>query len=125
MYLGLACGTLGFLSMALAPSAIWFWAGLPVFALMGLFNPGLQSVMTQRVLPTEQGRLQGANTSIIGIAGMIAPGLFTASFAWSIAPGSDWHLPGAPFLIAALLTSAALIAIWRQTRSIATPPATT
>lgn len=125
MYLGLACGTLGFLSMALAPSAIWFWAGLPVFALMGLFNPGLQSVMTQRVLPTEQGRLQGANTSIIGIAGMIAPGLFTASFAWSIAPSSDWHLPGAPFLIAALLTSAALIAIWRQTRSIATPPATT
>jgi DHA1 family tetracycline resistance protein-like MFS transporter len=125
MYLGLACGTLGFLSMALAPSAIWFWAGLPVFALMGLFNPGLQSVMTQRVLPTEQGRLQGANTSIIGVAGMIAPGLFTASFARSIAPGSDWHLPGAPFLIAALLTSAALIAIWRQTRSIATPPATT
>lgn len=117
MYVGLSCGTLGFLSMALAPTAAWFWAGMPVFALMGLFNPGLQSVMTQRVAASEQGRLQGANTSIIGIAGMVAPGLFTGSFAWAI--GSGGAAPaGMPFLIAAALTLAALIAIRLLTRQM-------
>lgn len=122
MYGGLACGTVGFLWMALAPTAGWFWAGMPVFALMGLFNPGLQSVMTQRVAATEQGRLQGANTSIIGIAGLFAPALFTGSFAWSIGGGPGWHLPGAPFLIAASLTFAALVAVWRLTRTPAPVP---
>ncbi len=117
MYSGLSCGTVGFLWMALAPTAPWFWAGMPIFALMGLFNPGLQSLMTQRVMPTEQGRLQGANTSIVGIAGMIAPALFTGSFAWFIGGGSGWHLPGAPFLLAASLTFAALVVVWRQTRT--------
>ncbi|MGQ3058417.1 MAG: TCR/Tet family MFS transporter [Nevskia sp.] len=116
MYSGLSCGTVGFLWMALAPTAPWFWAGMPIFALMGLFNPGLQSLMTQRVAPTEQGRLQGANTSIVGIAGMVAPALFTGSFAFFIGRGSALHLPGAPFLLAASLTFAALIVVWRQTR---------
>ncbi|MDH4458529.1 MAG: TCR/Tet family MFS transporter [Nevskia sp.] len=123
MYSGLSCGTVGFLWMALAPTAPWFWAGMPIFALMGLFNPGLQSLMTQRVAPTEQGRLQGANTSIVGIAGMVAPALFTGSFAFFIGRGSALHLPGAPFLLAASLTFAALIAVWRQTREPAPVPA--
>lgn len=123
MYSGLSCGTVGFLWMALAPNAPWFWAGMPVFALMGLFNPGLQSLMTQRVAPTEQGRLQGANTSIVGIAGMVAPALFTGSFAFFIGRGSAWHLPGAPFLLAASLTFAALLVVWRQTRDPLPQPA--
>lgn len=122
MYSGLSCGTVGFLWMALAPTAPWFWAGMPIFALMGLFNPGLQSLMTQRVAPTEQGRLQGANTSIVGIAGMVAPTLFTGSFAFFIGRGSALHLPGAPFLLAASLTFAALIVVWRQTRDPAPVP---
>lgn len=109
MFAGLSCGTAGFLWMALAPDQIWFWAGMPIFALMGLFNPGLQSLMTRRVLPTEQGQLQGANTSLVGIAGLIAPGLFTVSFAWFIGPGASLHLPGAPFLLAATLTFSALL----------------
>lgn len=122
MYGGLSCGTVGFRWMALAPTAPWFWAGMPVFALMGLFNPGLQSLMTQRVLPSEQGRLQGANTSIVGIAGMLAPALFTGSFAFFIGRGSALHLPGAPFLLAASLTFAALVVVWRQTREPAPVP---
>ncbi len=109
MFAGLSCGTAGFLWMALAPDQIWFWVGMPIFALMGLFNPGLQSLMTRRVLPTEQGQLQGANTSLVGIAGLIAPGLFTVSFAWFIGPGASLHLPGAPFLLAAGLTFSALL----------------
>ncbi len=53
--------------------------------------------------PTEQGQLQGANASLMGIANLFGPGLFTQVFALFIGDRAVWHLPGAPFLLAALL----------------------
>jgi DHA1 family tetracycline resistance protein-like MFS transporter len=83
------------------------WASLVPFSLMGLFGPGLQSLMSQRVPEHEQGKLQGANGSLTSIAGLIGPGLFTLSFAHFIDKGRAWELPGAPFYIAALLLAGA------------------
>jgi len=45
-----------------APTGWTFLIGTPVFALIGLFGPGFQGLITRRVSPSEQGRLQGANT---------------------------------------------------------------
>jgi len=109
LYTGLLFGILGFAGFALAPSPFWIWASLPIFSLMGLFGPGLQSLMSQRVAPHEQGKLQGANGSITSIAGLIGPGLFTLSFAHFIAKDRSWTLPGAPFFIAAGLLLLALV----------------
>lgn len=113
LYTGLLFGILGFAGFALAPSPIWIWAALPVFSLMGLFGPGLQSLMSQRVAPQEQGKLQGANGSITSIAGLIGPIIFTLSFAHFIAKDRTWTLPGAPFLIAAGLLLLALVLAMR------------
>jgi len=108
---GLGFGSIGFAMYGLAPTEQAFWAGVPVFAMMGLFGPSLQGLMTQRVGPTEQGRLQGANTSIMGITGVFAPSMFALVFASFIGPRAGLHLPGAPFLLAsALLAAGALIA---------------
>jgi DHA1 family tetracycline resistance protein-like MFS transporter len=108
---GLLVGILSFTWFALAPNAGWMWAALPVFAWMGLFNPGLQSLMSRRVAPQEQGKLQGANSSIVGIAGLIGPVLFTQAFALAIDPAHTWKLPGAPlFLAAGLLALSLLVA---------------
>lgn len=120
---GLGCGSLGFLGMAMAPSQWWLWASMPVFALMGLFTPGLQSLMTQRVRPTEQGRLQGANTSLVGITGLVAPAAFTLSFAHFIKPGAP-HVPGAPFLLASLLLAFGLLVALRHAHRLPAPAAT-
>jgi len=117
LYAGLLFGIAGFAGFALAPTAFWMWAALPVFALMGLFAPGLQSLMSRRVPPYEQGKLQGANASIIGIAGLIGPGLFTLSFAYFIDKGRAWTLPGAPFFIAAGLLLLALLLALQAARS--------
>ena len=108
LYTGLLFGIAGFAGFALAPSAAWIWVSLPVFSLMGLFGPGLQSLMSQRVAPQDQGKLQGANGSITSIAGLIGPFVFTLSFAHFIARDRSWTLPGAPFLIAAALLVFAL-----------------
>jgi DHA1 family tetracycline resistance protein-like MFS transporter len=106
---GLLCGCVGFSVYGLASTGGVFWLGVPIVALWGLAGPSLQSLMTQRVQPTEQGRLQGANSSLMGIAGMVGPGLFTDAFARGIAPSGSWHVPGASFLLAAgLLVLAAV-----------------
>jgi len=108
---GLTFATLGFAGFALAPTGVVYLLMVPVFSLFGLVNPGLQALMTSIVGPGEQGQLQGANSSIMGIAGMAAPGFFTQVFAYAISAGAVWQLPGAPMLAAGLLTAlAALLA---------------
>jgi MFS transporter, DHA1 family, tetracycline resistance protein len=112
VYTGLLFGICGFSAFALAPTALWMWASLPVFALWGLASPGLQGLMSQRVAAREQGKLQGANGSITSIAGLIGPTLFTESFAYSIDPHRTSMVPGVPFyLAAALLIPALLLAL--------------
>ncbi|HYZ32081.1 MAG TPA: MFS transporter [Crenalkalicoccus sp.] len=105
---GLGCGAAGLLGLGLAPSGLLFCAAIPVMAFGDLAGPAMQGLATRRVEPSEQGRLQGAFGSLQGIAGLIGPGLFTLAFAAAIAPGAGFQLPGAPFLLAALLLLAGL-----------------
>ncbi|GGC50695.1 TCR/Tet family MFS transporter [Chelatococcus reniformis] len=108
---GLACGALGFAIYGLAPTALVYWLGLPVFALVGLIQPAVMALMTRRVGAAEQGQLQGASASIIGLTGLIGPGLFTLAFAWSIRGDASQALPGLAVLLAAgLMAAAALLA---------------
>ena len=116
LLVGLACGATGFAIYGMASEGWMFFAGLPIVSLWGLSGPSAQSLITQRMDPSEQGRLQGAIAGLQGVAHMIGPGLFTASFATFIGPGSDWTLPGAPFLLAAALLAASLAQAWRATR---------
>jgi DHA1 family tetracycline resistance protein-like MFS transporter len=73
--------------------------------------------MSRHVGPDEQGQLQGANASIQGISSLLGPGLFALTFAYAIRPELGFQLPGAPFLLAALLLLIAAIIAWRVTRS--------
>jgi DHA1 family tetracycline resistance protein-like MFS transporter len=113
---GLAGGIAGFVVFGLAEIGPVFWAGIPLLSLWGIAGPATNGLMSRRVSASEQGQLQGANSSIMGIASMIGPGLFTLTFSYFISTGDAWHLPGAPFLLAAILLSAALTLTWRVTR---------
>jgi DHA1 family tetracycline resistance protein-like MFS transporter len=113
---GLMFGTAGFFVHGIAPTGTIFLIGVPLIALWGIANASSLGLMSRRVGADEQGQLQGANASIQGIANMIGPGLFTLSFAYAIRPESGVHLPGAPFVLAALLVLAAMAIAWRVTR---------
>jgi len=117
MLIGLACGAAGFVIFGTAPTGALFCLGVPVMALWGLTNPSTQSLMSRRVSPSEQGQLQGAQSSLQGVAGLIGPGIFTLIFAHSIGPQRGWELPGAPFLLAALLLLAGIAVGVRATRT--------
>jgi DHA1 family tetracycline resistance protein-like MFS transporter len=120
LVLGLVMGTLGLTIFALAPTDALFWSGIPVMALWGFATPALQGLMTRLVAPSEQGRLQGANSSIVGIGNVIGPGIFALAFASATEAGRDFS--GAPFLLSALMLVAAAVLAWVVTRRHAAAP---
>lgn len=114
--IGALFGTAGFALYGVAATVPVFWLGAAVYAPAGFFNPSLLGLISQRADPSEQGRVQGATSSIMGIAGMIGPGFFTTAFAWAIRDGIGAPLPGLPFLVAAALFALAGLIAWRITR---------
>jgi DHA1 family tetracycline resistance protein-like MFS transporter len=61
-----------------------------VFGLIGLFRPGFQGIVTRRVSASEQGRLQGANSSLAGLPASCAPTMFGFTYAYFVAPGHPY-----------------------------------
>jgi DHA1 family tetracycline resistance protein-like MFS transporter len=115
MLFGLLLGSIGFAMFGMAATGSGFWLAIPVWNLWGLAGPTAQSLMSGRVSPSEQGQLQGAINGLRGIAGLMGPALFSCVFAASIRPGVGWHLPGAPFYLAALILFSSLLLGFRIT----------
>ena len=115
LLVGLTFGALGFLVYGLAPTGALFLAAVPVVALWGLASPAAQGLMTRHVGPNEQGALQGAAGSIMGVATMIGPSLFAGTFAYFISEGTRWHAPGAAFVLAAALLALGAVVAARIT----------
>jgi DHA1 family tetracycline resistance protein-like MFS transporter len=120
LMMGLACGALGFALMGLAQTGMAFLIAIPVLSLRGFADPALTALMSRKVSGSEQGQLQGATSSLLGIAGLIGPAVYTESYAFFASPHDGWRVPGAPFLIAAALLALAIAAAWRA-REQATP----
>jgi MFS transporter, DHA1 family, tetracycline resistance protein len=113
LFLGLACGAVGFFIYGMAPTGTLFWLGIPVMSLWGVAGAATQALATRQVAPEQQGQLQGATSSVVGIAQLIGPFLFTLTFAYFIGPHAPLTLPGAPFLLAAaMLSLAAAVSVW-------------
>lgn len=110
-------GTLGFAMYGLAGTVPMFWIAAVAYAPAGVFNPTLLGLLTKRVGPSEQGKLQGANASLAGIGGMLGPGLFALTFSWAIRSDAMLHLPGLPFFVASALFGLAAVVGWRATRN--------
>lgn len=113
--IGAAFGGVGFALYALAPTGYWFWAALPIASLWAVAGPATQSLMTARVSPQEQGRLQGAIGGLNSIAGIVGPTLFTQTLAFVSAHQVTGPLAGSTFLLAAAMVTIAGLLAWRVT----------
>ena len=100
---GLFFGVLGFAGFGLATRGWACLAAVPFIALWGVAGPSMQSLMSQLVEPSSQGKLQGAINSLRALTGMAGPLLFTQVFSEAISRGRAAHLPGAPYLLATVL----------------------
>lgn len=115
LLLGLGFGAAGFLIFGAAPTGALFWLGIPVMALWGVSGAALQALMTQLVARDQQGKLQGATTSVQSVSQLLGPFLFNLTFAYFIGAQAPLKLPGAPFLLASALLVLALVIAVRAT----------
>ncbi len=114
---GLCCGVIGFLIYGFAGAGWIFMLGLPISALWAIAAPATQALITRQVGADVQGRIQGALSSLVSLAGIAAPALFAGSFGFFIGPRSPMHFPGIAFLIAAALLACAVVVAWRYARA--------
>jgi DHA1 family tetracycline resistance protein-like MFS transporter len=121
---GLLFGAAGFAIYGLAPTGVWFAIGIPIMSLWGFYGPAAQGLMTQRVGPSEQGQLQGALSSVVTITGILGPTIFSLTFSRFISTWRSWQLPGAPYLLAAMLLLAAASVAWKFARPLTPATAT-
>jgi DHA1 family tetracycline resistance protein-like MFS transporter len=109
---GTAASVVGMAWSATAPTGLLYCFGMPINSLSGLLIPGLQGLMTRLVGPTEQGQLQGANQSLMGIASVVGPLIYGLSFAWAVR-NPHWQVPGLPLYLASLtMLCCLLLALW-------------
>ena len=87
-----------------------------VGSIAGIGSPATQSMISKAVPADEQGAVQGALNSIMSIAGILAPVLWTALFSWSIADERHTKVPGLAFYGASLASIAAVGLAWRAFR---------
>ena len=120
---GLGLGIAAELLLGLAPTSALFLIGLPIFSFFGLTGASLQSLATREVAANEQGQLQGALSSLRSICTIITPGLYTGTFALFVGPLAGLGVPGAPFLLAAILLASAFAVLVRSARALRSPAA--
>jgi len=118
---GLLFGSAGFVLQALASTGPMFLLAVPLLALWGLAGRSSQALITRQVAQDHQGRLQGALTSAVSLTGVFGPATFASVFAASIAVGVSFELPGAAFLLAAVLLLLAAGCVWRSPRTLWQP----
>jgi len=108
--IGLTVSTIAFLGYGLATQG-WMVLLIIIFgSLGGVTGPAIQSIIAGTVAPSEQGKIQGALTSLISVTNIIAPLVFTAGlFSYFTSEGAVIKLPGAPFLVGSVLLAIALL----------------
>ena len=105
---GLVFGVSSFALFGAATAPLVFWLALPFNCLTGLWRPPAQAMMSRRVDASSQGRLQGALSSVQGVAFMLGPGIFTGTLAYGVRPGAPAVLAGAPYFVASAFMAAGL-----------------
>lgn len=116
---GLAISTITFAGYGLAVHG-WMILSFIVFgALGGITGPAIQSIVAGAVDPSDQGKIQGALTSLVSLTNIIAPLLFTTCiFSYFTSDRAPIQIAGAPFLVGSLLLLTALAITIRVFRRI-------
>jgi DHA1 family tetracycline resistance protein-like MFS transporter len=118
---GISVATLGYIGYAVAPAG-WMMFALNLTWLLGaLVMPSTNALMSKRIGVDAQGELQGAVACLYSLSSILGPPLMTQLFGRFAAAGAPVHLPGAAFLAAGGLSTAAFGVYWLSTRGAASP----
>lgn len=112
--IGLVISAIAFLCYGLANRG-WMMLVIIVFGSFGgVTGPAIQSIIAGAVPSSDQGKVQGALTSLVSLTNIFAPMIFTAGlFSYFTSEKAVFQLPGAPFLVGSVLLVFALIIVQR------------
>lgn len=114
---GLAVAIVGFIGYAFVRETWAAYAVMVCIALQGLVQPSLMAMMSRRATPETQGEVQGIAAMALGIGSMVAPLLLTRPMAYFTSDAAPVYLPGAAFLIAAVVGVVAIVMLRRLPRA--------
>jgi len=100
---GFVLWSLGMMLFAFSSKAWMLYAFMIPYALGGVAGPTLQGLLSNTVSEKEQGKLQGAITSMVSLTTIIGPGIATGLFYVFTTDKVGIYFPGASFLAASLL----------------------
>jgi DHA1 family tetracycline resistance protein-like MFS transporter len=103
IYIGLALYTIGMLLFAVATESWMMFAFLVPYCLGGIAGPALQSVISEKVPPNEQGEIQGTLASLMSASAIVGPPMMTNTFYFFTHKTAPFQLPGAPFILGGFL----------------------
>ena len=111
---GLTIQACVFVGYGLASQSWMILAFIMVGSLGGISGPAIQSIVAGSVEPQNQGKVQGAITSLTSLTNIIAPLVFTAGiFSYFTSEDAIIQLPGAPFLVGSVLLFASMVIAMR------------
>ncbi len=113
--IGMVSTIIAYAGMGFATKGWMIYAMGPFAAFAGLYNPALNNMMSSRISKSEQGELQGAIGAAQGMAMMVGPLLMSAAFVTFAAKDFQFYQPGAPFILASMLSIFALLIYFKVT----------
>lgn len=107
---GISISMMAFVGYGLAPFGWMILVIIVLGAVSGISGPAIQSLVASKVDSSEQGKVQGALTSLMSFTNIFAPVFFTTGlFSYFTSSGAIFPLPGAPFLVGAVFIFAGLM----------------
>lgn len=120
---GIVLAVITYLGYGLA-TAGWMLVAFIIFgSIGGVAGPAIQSLVAGSVDPQDQGKVQGGIQSLMSLTSILSPLIFTAGlFSYFTSPAAPFQLPGAPFLLGAVMYAAAFVVVTRLFRRLPAPP---
>jgi DHA1 family tetracycline resistance protein-like MFS transporter len=119
--IGMSFTAIAFLGYGTAAAPWMIYAAMIPGALGALAGPAMQGIASAQVDATQQGELQGGLSSTMSLTSIISPLMMTQVFAFYTQDTSPIYFPGAAFILALIITLAALAAFVFITRNQAPP----
>jgi len=116
---GLVLAVITYLGYGLATQGWMLIAFIIVGSIGGVAGPALQSLVAGVVEPRDQGKVQGGLQSLMSLTSIASPLIFTSLlFSYFTSPAAPVELPGAPFLLGAVMYATAFVVVFRLFRRI-------
>ena len=113
IYTGLLLYTIGMFLFGMATQGWMMFLFLLPYCFGGIAQPALQAVMAGQVPANAQGELQGALASLQSASAIIGPLVMNNLFFYFSQKEKHFFLPGAPFLLGAVLLFSAFVIAYR------------